>query len=96
MISSTIWTVGDPLRLTWREWDDGTLVYDCRSNETHQLNELSATALRCLLEKPGTVGELYERLRAIFDVEDLHAFYTQLDHLVRQFDDIGLIEPYIK
>ncbi len=73
----------------WEHWDDESLLYDCRSGQTHSLTPL-ATEVILLLEKHSLSAEaITERLNRMFDnALDAEEIKGLLDH----FDALGLTE----
>ena len=86
------WSVAPQTRLLWRSYDDHFMVYNCASGQTHYLNLLAAMALQQMEERPATIEDLSQRIRADAGVEDI-AGLDQLPSLVAQLDELGLIAP---
>lgn len=96
---------GIPLSYKWHaqnyskfrieKWADEVVVFNPLSGETHQLNEFSANVLD-LIRRPCTLNALSDQIHTLYEIEDRKKLTKQLESLIRQFDDIGLIEPYLK
>lgn len=76
----------------WRHWDDESVLYEARSGQTHFLTAVAAEALLALQSRPYATGELVETLAQTFDLTVSDEFAQQIDALLHQFHDLGLIE----
>jgi len=74
-------------------WGGESIVYNPRSGETHQLNELAVEILTILEAQPASLTILTQKICTIFLVEDQEDLTNQLERLVGQLDSLGLIEP---
>ncbi len=74
-------------------WGDESIVYNPRSGETHQLNELAVEILKILEAQPASLTALTQKICTAFLVEDQDDLTNQLELLVGQLDSLGLIEP---
>jgi len=92
-IAACRWTACSGPALLWRSWDDEQwIVYQVASGDTHLLNHVAAQALRSLQEHPATVSQLAERVAAALGAVADEAFTRELERLVAEFDELGLIE----
>jgi len=88
--AETYWSADADLRRHWRVWDDEVMVFHPKSGETHCLNPLAAHVLQLLTVRAMTTSELVDRLRA----ESMgQPTGQEIDSLLRQFDELGLISP---
>lgn len=78
-MSAEIWTVPKDARLEWRQWGRLTVVFNPASGNTHLLNDLSARVLSSLETRASTLEELQ------------HAYSSDLEALVAELDDLGLV-----
>lgn len=76
----------------WRHWDDESVLYDCRSGQTHLLTTLASAALQLLARRDLEVHELARQLAETWDLPDTEEFAAQIGTLLRQLDDLGLVE----
>ena len=89
----TVWTVPSANGLEWQEFDNEFLVYNSVSGQTHHLNLLAGEALRCLEEEAARTHELVRRLAERFEIAEDSPSLQTIDHLIREFDELGLIAP---
>jgi len=88
-----IYHVPPDTQLDWRSWDDETIVYHRASGDCHLLNAVSAEALRSLQQSPGSVDDVTERVGEALGLPIDEALAQQMQQLLVQFDELGLIEP---
>lgn len=86
------WRVGTESKLLWRRWDDEYVVFNPSSGDTHVLNHVAAEALKRLERSPADAGDLAQHvgLTVKLDPDDL---LEHMEGLVRQFDELGLVQP---
>jgi len=84
MPRSARWRLIDPDRILWERWPDECIVYNDLSGQTHLLNVSAAAALELL----GAGGESAETL-----AEKLNVDSAEIERLLQEFDQLGLIEP---
>lgn len=84
--------VCDSSSLIIEEWEEVAVLYHSLSGQTHQLNDFAIEALKLIQENPATISSLAERIAAIFEVEDNAELRSQIEELVREFDNLALIE----
>lgn len=91
---SETWTVPSYLQLQWHSWgDEQFAVFNTLSGETHCMNLTAALLLQHLEERPATVDSLVAEIRdALPDGADAAAL-EQVESLIEEFDQIGLIAP---
>jgi PqqD family protein of HPr-rel-A system len=80
--------------LRWAAWEDGCIVFQVRSGETHYLNPTGAYVLQALVSAPADESQLARQLglqlgRSAADEEIL----AHIDALLARFQELGLIEP---
>jgi hypothetical protein len=67
------WTIVDRASFSWRIWDDGTVLYDARSDEILRFDGVTGEVFEELLSKPLSLGQLSavlsERLGVLADHE---------------------------
>lgn len=95
-MNEPMWKVPDSLRISIAEWGENAVVYQSVSGETHQLNALLVETLKLFQSGPLTLEALIDRLRCIFDVEDEVDLRQQIEQLILQFENLGLIEQLIR
>jgi PqqD family protein of HPr-rel-A system len=84
------WSADVNLRQHWRCWDDEVMVFHAGSGDTHCLNTLAAHVLEMLMEHAMTATELKKVLQA---GSEGAPGAQEIEALLRQFDDLGLISP---
>ena len=78
--------------MVWRTWDDESVVFDSESGETHLLDVVSREALSCLQGATLDIGELCGAMAERLDVENDDELRRYVEHLVSQFDELGLVD----
>ena len=76
----------------WRDWDDGSAVYDRRSGQTHIFDLMARLAVMELGEGPASVRELADRVAKTAGIEPDAALRNQLHTLLGELEDLGLVE----
>ncbi len=84
MPRSVKWRAIDPGRILWERWPEECVVYNDLSGQTHLLNASAAAALELL----GAGSESAETL-----AEKLNVDSAEIERLLLEFDQLGLIEP---
>jgi hypothetical protein len=73
MAGEPIWGIGDPEDLAWRQWDDGLVVYDARSDQINRFDPITGEVFDELQAEPRRLGDLVpamaERLGVVADNE---------------------------
>ena len=78
--------------LLWEHWEDESLLFDCRSGQTHTLTPLATEVILLLTEQTLSVDVITTQLNAMF-AELNHAItIDDIDDLLIHFDSLGLIE----
>jgi PqqD family protein of HPr-rel-A system len=90
--STTRWVASGGDSLIWRDWDDGSAVYDARSGQTHVLDLMARLAVLELTEAPGSVRELADRIAEASGQEPDAAMRNQLHTLLGELKDLGIVE----
>jgi PqqD family protein of HPr-rel-A system len=90
----TLWTVGRPADISWRDWDDAlSAVYDDGSGDTHVLDALSVELLELLLREPLSIQQLNEILAdTLPDDMGKVVAHTFLERQLQSLRDLGLVE----
>jgi PqqD family protein of HPr-rel-A system len=89
---SELWSVPEGTDLRWRSWDGQYVVYHCASGDTHLLQPIAAAALKRLQKRPSTAEELTRGVKAEFGLAAEPGLASQIQQLVKRFNDLGLIE----
>ena len=71
------------------------IVFNPLSGEIHRLNPMAAAALSELEETPLDLETLVRRMAALMEVEPTDNLRRQLWEMLRKFDEIGLITPFL-
>jgi len=88
-----VWRLPDGVRLSWRAFDDGVVVFNAFSGQTHLLDSFSAAVLEEIERAPASRETLAERLAGRFDLDDAMALAERLDAALAEFDRQGLADP---
>lgn len=81
----------DDLLLEYGEPD--SVVFNCLSGDTHQLNPIAMEALELLQAGPRDSESLAREICAKFELKDFNGMETQIRQLLSSFDELGLIYP---
>ncbi len=84
MPRSARWRLIDRDRILWERWPGECIIYNDLSGQTHLLNLSAAAALELLGAEPESAETLAEKLK----VER-----AEIERLLQEFDQLGLIEP---
>jgi len=76
----------------WRDWDDGSAVYDQRSGQTHVFDLMARLVMMELGEAPASIRELTDRVAETAGVSPDAALRNQLHTLLGELEDLGLVE----
>ena len=90
----TLWMVGRPADMAWRDWDDGlSAVHDDGSGDTHVLDALSMELLELLMRQARSVPQLAAELAAALpdDMDQITA-HSFLERQLQSLHGLGLIE----
>lgn len=77
--------------LVWRNWHDGSVVFNPDSGQTHLLDIVSREGLSCLQETALDVAELRDQLAERLEVERDDELRLYVERLVSKFDELGLL-----
>lgn len=87
-----IWgAVGEPL-CRWREWKDGTVVYNEATGDTHRLNSLASEIFHELRAEPASLKHLAERIARKAGIEIDEDLSHGVTAIIRQLRGFGLVE----
>lgn len=89
------WHAHNYSKLRVEKWAEETIVFNPQSGETHQLNDF-AMAVLDLIQQPITLETLTDQIFTFYEIKDRKKLSNQLISLISQFDDLGLIEPYLE
>ena len=74
------------------ELDQKAVVYNPLSGDTHEVNIMAADILR-ELKSTLSFEQLFERIAVLYEIIVNEDLAIQIERLVQQFDELGLIEP---
>jgi PqqD family protein of HPr-rel-A system len=87
------WTVPEDWRLEWRQWGRFHVVFNPASGDTHLLNSIPAYFLKSLETKAATLEELRILAADLLDRTPGEAISRDIEALVLELDELGLIAP---
>jgi PqqD family protein of HPr-rel-A system len=87
---STVWRAAN---LLTKSWEDGVIVFNLDSGNTHLLNPIAGRALKFLAETPVDARGLACQLAAQADLEPDEELDDNVRSLLKHLDSLGLIEP---
>ncbi len=90
-----IWCINSLACLHWRHWEEGYILFNAASAQTHMLNEFGKAVLELLQEAPNSVIDLGKQLAVHFALEWDNRAQFYLQSVLADLDQLGLIEPYV-
>lgn len=87
------WGVVPGADLLFESWEDEVIVYNCLSGETHQMDSFSFTVLEQVIKASSTEQQLFRDICKLYPLENHSEIQRLLIQTVKNFDQIGLIEP---
>lgn len=90
---AAIWRINSIARLRWRHWEEGYILFNAASAQTHLLNEFGKTVVELLQQAPCGAAELSGRVAARLDLEWNVEAQRYLQNFLVDLDELGLIEP---
>lgn len=90
-MQGTRWQAIGGADLLWRAWDDGHVVYNTGSGDTHLLDETAAEVLRALQRGPMDVTALAALVAPVrgYTPEDAEAYALEL---LKELERLALVE----
>jgi PqqD family protein of HPr-rel-A system len=92
-MADTVWRLNPISDLTWRRWGDEWVVFDAAAGDTHQLDAIAAVTLMCFAEEPRSLRALASEVAAELALAEGEPLAQKLADIVRNFSQLGLIEP---
>ncbi len=88
------WILNHPNILEYKCWDDGAVVYNKQTSETHQVSLLAIELINCLIGTPlVTISGFYELLKDVFsDIETEQEAIEIIQNALTQLESISLIK----
>jgi PqqD family protein of HPr-rel-A system len=90
---------GDSIRLAvtgalvWREWDDGCVVFNRATGETHYLDTFTSYLLRLVESAARAPEELIDTVCTELGHERSAVLEAQIARALRNFETLALLEP---
>ena len=81
------------VELKWKNWQDGVVVFNLLSGNTHVLNPTAARVLNVLNNAPMSGEELASKLASDNGIDFDKDLVERVQGLLANLDDLGLIEP---
>ncbi len=78
--------------LLWREWDDGCVIFNLATGETHYLDDFTAYLLRLVESAPRTSDALTATVCAELGRERSATLEAQVARALRNFETLALLE----
>lgn len=88
------WILNCPNILEYKCWDDGAVVFNKKTSETHQVSLLAIELLNCLVATPSvTISSLFQQLKDIFsDIKSEQEAIEIIQNALTQLESIALIK----
>lgn len=80
-------------QLLWKSWQDGDIVRNAASGNTHLLTPLASQVLRKLEQHSANSVELAQGLAADNGLEIGEDLVKSVEELLAHLDELGLIDP---
>ena len=80
--------------LRWEEMGEEFIVFNPHSDEVHRLNPVAAATLSELEATTLSITGLAQRMASLMEIEANAGLYQQLQSILRQFDDAGLVDAH--
>lgn len=90
------WRLPKNTQIDLESYREGYVVYNPDSGSTHQLNDLAIDVLTLFQNRPMSLPELIDQLTSDYQIEDQEDLFNQLNLLIKKFDAVGLIEPFLE
>ncbi len=87
---TVVWRVAN---LLTKSWQDGVVVYNLDSGNTHLLNPIAGQVLKLLTEAPADATTIAHQLASQIDMESDADLDDNVVDLLNHLDSLGLIEP---
>lgn len=87
-----IWSIPECANIAIENWDENAMVFYSLTGETHLINALACEVLMLFQTGPETFSSLINKLCMIFEVEDKADLELQIQKLIANFENLGLIE----
>ena len=81
-----------PGSLLWREWDDGCVIFNRTTGETHYLDDFTAYLLRLVEAAARTQDALTDTVCAELGRERSATLESQIARALRNFETLELLE----
>jgi len=90
------WGLNPVCVLHWCNWEEGYILFNVASGQTHFLNELGAAILKLFEQAaaPLSIHEIREQLAARYDLIIDAEMQSYIGSLLVDLDGVGLIKPH--
>ena len=88
-----IWQCTGTSPLAIRSWGDDCMVFNPLSGHTHVLDYVGGLIVRTLCASELSGAELHQLIATELDLPPSDELAAQVDHVLAQLDENGLIEP---
>ena len=90
--ATTVWEVSATGRLERRQWPEASVIYDPDYGQTHLLDTVAATGLRCLEDEPRSEEALAREMARRLDVDADPRMRQYAAELIERLEALQLIE----
>ena len=80
-------------KLLTKSWQDGVVVYNLDSGNTHLLNPIAGQVLKLLANAPADATTIARQLAGQIDLDSDPELDYNVASLLNHLDSLGLIEP---
>jgi len=85
-----IWSVAN---LLTRFWEDGLVVFNLDSGNTHLLTPIAGQILQILMQGPADLQELSRRLTVERELQSDPELNASISEVIQQFEALGIVYP---
>ena len=89
------WSIVSGATLQWKIWDDQCVVFNTATGQTHLLDPIPALIVRQIDGGRFDSEALFLRTAEVLGFDLTAERRRAFDEVLRQLDDLGLIEPII-
>ena len=91
----TIWSIVSGATLHWKVWDDDCVVFNAATGQTHVLDPFLALLVRQIDAGRGRTSEIFPEVTTTLGLDLTDEVRNQLEQMLRQLEDFGLVESVV-
>lgn len=87
-----VWTMPEAQALRWHDLEDGAIIFNRRTGESHYFNLYATYVLKLLAEGPLSEAQLRQKVAAGLSVPNDAELASRITRLIEGFEAIALID----